>query len=98
MRLVAGRLIELIRTYPALVDGAFVVIGWVALKLLAEYAHDIHIIGWEIPKTISLGLIAVIFAFYWIKARRHPVTSDADDMPPPSVPPADAAGEAPPRV
>ena len=30
MRLVVGQLIELIRRYPALVDGAFIIIGWVA--------------------------------------------------------------------
>src|SRR5438034_5233718 len=36
MRLVVGRLIALIERYPALVDGAFIIIGWVAGKLLAE--------------------------------------------------------------
>ena len=55
MRIVAGQLIELIRKYPAIVDGAFVIIGWVGVKLLLEYAHQVHWIGWEIPKTISLG-------------------------------------------
>ncbi len=42
MRLVVGQLLELIRRYPALVDGAFVIIGWVALKLSIEYAHEIR--------------------------------------------------------
>ena len=27
------------------------------IKLLLEYAHQIHWIGWEVPKTISLGAI-----------------------------------------
>ena len=72
MRLVAGRMIELIRHYPALVDGAFIIIGWVAVKLGVEYAHDIHLIGWQIPKPLSLGLIAVIFAISYFYARRHP--------------------------
>ena len=69
MRIVAGQLIEIIRRYPALVDGAFVIIAWVGIKLLAEYAHQIHWIPWEIPKGISLGLIGVIFAFSYIYAR-----------------------------
>jgi YkoY family integral membrane protein len=69
MRIVAGQLIELIRKYPAIVDGAFVIIGWVGLKLLLEYLHQIHWIGWEVPKTISLGAIAVIFLASYLYAR-----------------------------
>ena len=69
MRIVAGQLIELIRKYPAIVDGAFVIIGWVGIKLLLEYAHQIHWIGWEVPKTISLGAIAVIFLASYLYAR-----------------------------
>ena len=33
MRLVVGQLIGLVQRYPALVDGAFVIIAWVGLKL-----------------------------------------------------------------
>ena len=69
MRIVAGQLIELIRKYPAIVDGAFVIIGWVGVKLLLEYAHQVHWVSWEIPKTISLGLIAVIFIVSYLYAR-----------------------------
>ena len=69
MRIVAGKLIELIRKYPAIVDGAFVIIGWVGIKLLLEYAHQVHWIAWEIPKTISLGAIAVIFVISYLYAR-----------------------------
>ena len=71
MRMVAGSFIQLIRRYPALVDGAFVIIGWIALKLIAEYAHDIHLVAWQIPKTISLGLIVVIFFVSYMYARRQ---------------------------
>ena len=39
MRLVIGQLLALVRRYPALVDGAFVIIAWVGLKLLIEYLH-----------------------------------------------------------
>ena len=78
MRLVAGRMIDLIRRYPALVDGAFIIIAWVAIKLVAEYAHNIHLVSWQIPKSISLGLIAVIFAISYFYARRHPAKLDAD--------------------
>jgi YkoY family integral membrane protein len=92
MRLVAGRMIELIRRYPALVDGAFIIIMWVAIKLVVEYAHNIHLITWQIPKTLSLGLIAVIFAISYFYARRHPAVLPDDgehgvsEGKPPAVP------------
>ena len=39
MRLVIGQLLMMVRRYPALVDGAFVIIAWVGIKLLIEYLH-----------------------------------------------------------
>lgn len=84
MRLVAGQFIAVIRRYPAIVDGAFVIIGWIGLKLLIEYAHQLGWIGWEIPTSLSTGLIVVIFgAAYWYARRQAART-----------PQADAAGEA----
>ncbi len=84
MRIVAGQLIELIRRYPALVDGAFVIIGWVGVKLLLEYAHQVHWIAWEIPKAISMGLIVMIFVVAFLYARRHgPTPADPAAAEPP---------------
>src|SRR5205814_8689772 len=40
MRLVIGRLLSLVERYPPLVDGAFVIIGWVGIKLVFEYLHS----------------------------------------------------------
>ena len=39
MRLVIGQLLALVERYPPLVDGAFVIIAWVGIKLLIEYLH-----------------------------------------------------------
>jgi YkoY family integral membrane protein len=84
MRLVAGRLIALIRRYPAIVDGAFVIIGWVGLELLLEYAHQMHWIALEIPKSVSLTLIAAIFLASYLYARKKgpaPVDSSTEVKP-----------------
>lgn len=78
MRLVVGQLLELIRRYPALVDGAFVIIGWVAVKLVAEYLHDMHWVSWQIPKSLSIGLIVLIFAISYFYARRHPARDSSE--------------------
>src|SRR5206468_5401205 len=37
IRVVIGKLLSLVRRYPAIVDGAFIIIAWVGLKLLIEY-------------------------------------------------------------
>ena len=58
---VIGKLLALIQRYPALVDGAFVIIAWVAVKLLVEYLHVEGYVAFEIPKWLSLGVIVVIF-------------------------------------
>ena len=71
MRLVIGQLLALVQRYPTLVDGAFVIIGWVAIKLVFEFLHSAGWVHFEVPKWISLGLIAVIFAVSLILARRR---------------------------
>jgi YkoY family integral membrane protein len=79
MRMLIGQLLVVVQRYPALVDGAFVIIAWVGIKLLIEYLHQIHVVGFEIPKWLSLGLIAVIFgiAFFYAK-RQGPVETVPD--------------------
>jgi len=69
MRLVIGQLLVLVNRYPALVDGAFVIITWVGIKLVLEYLHAAGYVPFEIPRWLSLGLIVVIFAVALIKAR-----------------------------
>jgi len=61
MRLVIGQLLALVERYPTLVDGAFVIIGWVGFKLLIEYLHTEGHIDFVVPKWLSLGLIVLIF-------------------------------------
>lgn len=71
MRLVIGQLLTLVQRYPALVDGAFVIIAWVAVKLFLEYAHQVGWVHFTIPKPLSLGLIVVIFAVSYFIARKQ---------------------------
>src|ERR1700681_3377577 len=73
MRLVVGQMIAVIERYPALVDGAFVIIAWVGVKLIIEYLHAGGTIALEIPQWLSLGLIVVIFilAFLWAQQQER---------------------------
>jgi len=61
MRMVIGQLLALVERFPVLVDGAFVIIAWVGIKLLIEYGHTEGYVHFEVPKFISLGVIVVIF-------------------------------------
>ena len=70
MRLVIGQLLAIVQRYPPLVDGAFVIIAWVGIKLIVEYLHTEHYIAFEIPRWLSLGLIVAIFAAALLYARR----------------------------
>jgi YkoY family integral membrane protein len=86
MRLVIGQLLVLVNRYPPLVDGAFVIIAWVGIKLLLEYLHAAGYVHFQIPKVISLGLVAVIFliAFIWAKmegpVEAPPLAESAGDL------------------
>jgi YkoY family integral membrane protein len=80
MRLVIGQLLALVRRYPALVDGAFVIIAWVAIKLFLEYLHDIGFVDFRINKWLSFGLIAVIFGISYAYARRQGPVPDEETL------------------
>ncbi len=82
MRLLIGQLLSVVQRYPILVDAAFVIIAWVGVKLLIEYAHQMHWIAFALPKWLSLGIIAVLFvAGYLTALKRGPVdlSDEADE-------------------
>ncbi len=80
MRLVVGQLLALIERYPAIVDGAFVIIAWVGAKLMLDYLHGAGYIHFDIPQWLSLGLIVVIFitAFLYARQQERPVGDGTD--------------------
>ena len=71
MRLVIEQLLSIVERYPLLVDAAFGIIGWVALKLLLEYLLAAGYVHFEIPRWLSLGLIVVVFGAAYLYARHE---------------------------
>jgi YkoY family integral membrane protein len=69
MRVIAAQLLKLVERYPPLVDGAFIIIAWIGIQLSLEYLDSIGYVSVEIPRSVSLGLIAGIFAVAYIYAR-----------------------------
>src|SRR5205085_9512776 len=79
MRVIAAQLLKLVERYPPLVDGAFIIIAWIGMQLSLEYFNSIGVIEFEIPKAVSLGFIAAIFAASYIYARaKGPVEAHGD--------------------
>jgi YkoY family integral membrane protein len=76
MRMVIGQLLGLVRRYPALVDGAFIIIAWVGIKLLLEYLHGLGYIHFEIPRWLALGVIVVIFTAAFLYAKSQGAVSE----------------------
>jgi YkoY family integral membrane protein len=79
IRVVIGQLLSLVRRYPAIVDGAFLIIAWVGVKLLLEYLHALGWVAFEINKWISFALIGVIFLVSYLYARRQGPAAETDD-------------------
>lgn len=82
MRVVIGKLLSLVQKYPALIDGAFIIVAWVGAKLLFEYLYAAGYVAFEIPRWFSMGLIVAIFAVAFVYARRQgpaPETADLDE-------------------
>jgi YkoY family integral membrane protein len=77
MRVVIAQLLAIVRRYPTLVDGAFVIIALVGSKLLLEFANAMEWIHFDPPRWMSLSLIAVTFFVAYLMARRKgPVETD----------------------
>ena len=79
MRLVIGQMLVLVNRYPTLVDGAFVIIAWVGIKLILEYLNAAGYVHFEVPKWLSLGLIVIIFAIAFLMAKMQG-PADADPL------------------
>lgn len=79
IRVVIGKLLEIVRKYPAIVDGAFIIIAWVGFKLLIEYLRALGAIDLHINKWFSFGVIIVVFAISYLYARSKGPAPDPDD-------------------
>lgn len=78
IRVVIGQLLTIVRKYPAIVDGAFIIIAWVGFKLFLEYLKAAGVVDVHINKWFSFALIAVIFVASYLYARRLGPAPDTD--------------------
>ena len=69
MRLVTGQLVSVLRRYPRLIDAAFIVVGWVGLKLFIELGNGLGWLDVRIPPWASLAVVFLILAGAAVQAR-----------------------------
>lgn len=77
MRLLVVQVLVLIKRYPKLVDGAYLVVLWVGIKLVWEYLHSMHLVPFEIPRYVAIGGVIVLFVGSFLYARAHQNRNDA---------------------
>jgi YkoY family integral membrane protein len=71
MRMVTLQVLQLVKRYPKLIDGAYIVIVWVGIKLVWEYLHVLHWVPFEISKEVSIGVVILLFVLSFLYARAH---------------------------
>lgn len=76
MRIVTGKFLKIIERFPALVDGAYVIVLWMGLKLILIFLHETGRITFELPEWIYLSVIGVIFAVSLLMERKIPEVFD----------------------
>ena len=81
LRMVVGQLIVLVERYPVLVDGAFIIIAWIGIKLCLDYGHNAGFVPFEIPQWMSLVVVFGIFVIALIYARMQGPVEAAVDGP-----------------
>lgn len=81
IRVVVGTLLAIVRRYPALVDGAFLIIAWVGTRLLLEFLHGANVVDLEINRWFSFGLIILILLASCLYSRRTGPTPLGDEEP-----------------
>ena len=72
MRFVAGGFLRLIEIRPGLTEGAYIIVGWIGLKLILEFLFQEQVIGFSIPKEVTYGVIAGVFLLSLLSKRRTP--------------------------
>jgi YkoY family integral membrane protein len=69
IRLIVGQVLVIIDRYPALIDGAYVIIAWVGLKLILEYGHDIGRVPFVISREVGVAIVILLFVASFLYAR-----------------------------
>jgi YkoY family integral membrane protein len=71
MRLLTLQVLELVKRFPKIIDGAYIVIAWVGICLVFEYFHHLHWIPFEINHVVKIAVVIALFVASFLYARAH---------------------------
>lgn len=71
MRLLVVQVLALVKRYPKLIDGAYLVVTWVGFKLVWEYLHLTHWVDFAIPRVVGIGVVVLLLVGSFLYARAH---------------------------
>jgi YkoY family integral membrane protein len=69
IRLIVAQVLVIIDRYPALIDGAYVIIAWVGLKLILEFGHEVGYIPFAISREVGVAIVVLLFIASFLYAR-----------------------------
>jgi len=69
IRLIVSQVLAIIDRYPALIDGAYIIIAWVGLKLTLEFAHKVGVSPFGISQHVGVAVVVVLFVASYFYAR-----------------------------
>lgn len=70
MRFVAGGFLRLIERRPGLTEGAYIIVGWIGIKLILEFLSQEGIIRFLVPKEVTYAVIVFVFLTSLLVRRR----------------------------
>lgn len=70
MRILTMQVVALVEKWPKLIDGAYIIIAWVGIKLIWEWAHHQHYVP-AMPDVIGIGMVVVLFIAAVLYAKKH---------------------------
>lgn len=71
MRLLVLQVLALVKHYPKLIDGAYLVVLWVGIRLLWEFLHRNHWVSVAIPESVGIGGVILLLVGSFLYARAH---------------------------
>jgi YkoY family integral membrane protein len=71
MRLLVVQVLVLVKRYPKLIDGTYLVVLWVGFRQVWEFLHRSHWVSFDIPQPVALGGVILLLAGSFMYARAH---------------------------
>jgi predicted tellurium resistance membrane protein TerC len=70
MRMLTMQVVAMVEKWPKLIDGAYIIIAWVGIKLIWEFFSHEHYVP-EMPQWLGIGVVVALFIASVFYAKAH---------------------------